>query len=106
MRPLHGRKRRAEETRRDNITNCDLDHHRNIVKILFGDRSPPSAPIGHITRSQHTLSPCIPESDAAIEAHEDHAVRYLSSPNPGACYRLESCEHFVEDVHSGTSRRR
>ena len=41
------------------------------------------------------------ESDAAIEAHEDHAVRYRSSPDLGVRDRLESCEHFVEDVHTG-----
>ena len=45
------------------------------------------------------------ESDAAIEAHEDHAVRYRSSLDLGASDRLESCEHFVKDVHSDTSRR-
>jgi len=45
------------------------------------------------------------ESEATIEAHEDHAVRYRSSPDLGACDRLESCEQFVEDIHSGTSRR-
>ena len=46
------------------------------------------------------------ESDAAIGAHEDHAVRYRSSLDLGASDRLESCEHFVKDVHLGTSRRR
>ena len=61
-----------------------------------------------IEKNIHTYSTVRIEytSDPAIEAREDHAVRYRLSPDLGAHDRLESCEHCVEDVHSGTSRRR
>ncbi len=38
------------------------------------------------------------ESDIAIQAREDHAVRYHSNPDFSAFDRLESFEHFIEYI--------
>jgi hypothetical protein len=46
------------------------------------------------------------ESDVAIQAREDHAIRYRSSPDFGAFDHLESLEYVIEYVRRCTFRRR